>query len=298
MRLSRMIELLDYEGHGGQAPDLFFLQDSVFVSVAKADEDQRPLERTVPGLFPGLRTSVIALTGANIPLYREFLEIILGNRALPGLLVLPLSIRSFSPQWMCKPFYTYDQLRRELSGYRTEGRYGPDREVDVEEDQPLDEYARLRAEFPILGERGLLDVEKEIKSLKHDPARRSLRPKMAYIFFYLFAFDRGHPHLALWRELFARAAKAGLRILVYIMPVNVERCRKEVGPEFDRVFKANAALLRDFAAEQARNHGVRVTDFLEVMGRECFYDYTEHLNQEGRQRFQALLRPEVLAALT
>ena len=98
-------ELLDAE------VDVLYLGDSTLLF----PEGEVTTGEILQGLLPEYKVGEIAHPAYNLDLYLHYVRYILRSAHRPRAIVIPVNMRSFSPEWDLRPGYQFDKVKRTLT---------------------------------------------------------------------------------------------------------------------------------------------------------------------------------------
>jgi hypothetical protein len=118
--------LMSYDSRW-KAPEILFLGDSVLGRIAREDTDRRTLDQMVEDFLTSRkRLLCISHPAYNLRIYYHLLQIFKCTRQKPKQVILPINMRSFSPQWDLNPAWQFNEEIDALKKYvQTSGRRTP-----------------------------------------------------------------------------------------------------------------------------------------------------------------------------
>jgi len=294
---------------GHPCSDVVFLGDSTVLRVANEDQDRRSTAEMLAGDLSGAARVLELSHGAyHMAIYYHMVNTLRVTRQQPRLIIVPINMRSFSPQWYLRPSWQFAPeirlLRKYYSGQGLRLRYKKARTGKLE-----GEYRKTRVVYPMSSVRTVGPFE-ELRLNNPDSAtEQEKRRKELFIYFFLHPISESHPLLMKLREMVELAQMLRIRMLFYITPINVEAAIRSVGQEFERYFSMNVKIVEDAFAEQKcvfvkDTEGndlcdslTAYTDYSRALGSDCFFhteSIDEHLNQKGRRFISKGIRNVVL----
>ena len=115
-----LLELFACFGKEG-GKDILYLGDSVVERISRYDADRRTLGEMFTDQVSDLfSTLVISRSAYNAELYRLLLMVVAEMRYHPRFVIVPINIRSFSPQWFFNPSWQFPQERMLLQQFVVE----------------------------------------------------------------------------------------------------------------------------------------------------------------------------------
>jgi hypothetical protein len=284
--------LIGHYGNAGAAPELLLLGDSVSERVANEDTDRRTLHQMMIGRVPPTRTCLaISHTAYQPAIYRDLMEALARLPRSPRVVMLPINLRAFSPQWHGSPLWALSQEHAAIRAYLAD----PDRPIaaiaDVEAgDGFFDQFDRTRVRLQLSS----LTRNGDLRAISLVPtdnaAEQKVRYRELFAWHYAYAFDESHPKLVALREAIALIGKMNATAICYLTPINVEAGLDLHGRRFREVVAALAERIAGSLAPTLDAGGHRFADFSATLGREFFFKNnlaTEHLNARGRDKLAA-----------
>lgn len=282
-----------------KAPQILYLGDSVLERVSWSDKDKRTLDRMVAGHLPaGKRLLCISHSAYHLKVYYYLLRILKCTRQRPELVVLPVNMRSFSPQWDWNPAWQFDEEIRILKNYiETPGMEIPVLETLLDS-VPLTEAEKMKeVKYPFTDLRRFGEFHDLIKSIPSTENEKAARKKQIYIFHYLHALTSTHPKVQALLMIVDLLRELNIDLMVYITPINYQGGARFVGEGFCNKLRANTSILRDLMFEYIEQKTVHFLDLSETLSSEYFFhadEATEHLNQDGRTQLAERITSEII----
>src|SRR5688500_14215929 len=98
----------NYNDKNREAPEILIFGDSVMERVADDDVDRRPLHQMIKdSLLPRYHCISISYSAYNPKIYYYFVKSLEKLKKYPKIIVLPINIRAFSPQWDLRPHWQH-----------------------------------------------------------------------------------------------------------------------------------------------------------------------------------------------
>lgn len=267
-------------------PDIVYFNDSVMGGHTDAESRATMAEM----LAECLGRSVYPVSGAGYTpvLFREYADLLSVLPGKPRLVIFSINLRSFSDEWFFTPRWLYSRaalFTRLLARPPRFGEYlgylfSPVREAgDFLVGRRTSPQADHAAYFTAHGDR--VAALKAIPADGLDPSQQAIRAH--FIENYMIGVDRSHPMLAGAVEAAKAFKAAGVAVLPYLTPVDVEEGTRLVGPEFAARIDESARAVMEALAEG----GAPGLDLSRALGTEYFVDRDyacEHLDLAGRRR--------------
>lgn len=274
------------------APDTLVLGDSVLERVANHDRDRRSLAQMIIEMMPDdTRTECISYSAYHIGVFYLLMQAFSVMNFTPSLLIIPINMRSFSPQWHLNPLFRcqqHIQILKKFIGSELHSivpdLYGADHSVGIREffntstTQPFSSYNKV-SDF--------LDI---INTVPTTTAERNWRFKNLFIYHYLLPLSSDHPNLHILSDFLKLADKCNFKVLLYTTPVNFEGGVQYVGEVFMEQLLTNVRVVKESLAASSNSSALRgqsftFCDFSVSLDCSHFFnphESTEHLNESGR----------------
>lgn len=285
-----------YEAVMQQKPDIVLFGSSVEKHRAPKDQDRRTLhEILADSLARPLKVQPISGGAFHLELYEGFIEHILRHYDFSGVLIIPINLRSFSPEWHQRPEYQFEQEKLILR----EGRYWggflstlsvfkyqyTSNKITAEEFQ----NAPVRLGDKVQGK--VKDFINEIDT----PAPQFM--KEGFLLNYLNGLHAEHGKVQALRRICQSLKQAQIRAFFYISPIDYEKGIMYYPHHFRKIVNENISLLQEIIEAE----GYSLLNLVDLCASSDF-DYSiranEHLNERGRQllakHLAAYLEKEVL----
>lgn len=295
--LDKLIEAFD-QHH--VCPEVLYLGDSTVFRVSNDDEDKRSTSDMLAEYFKGTYRVLELSHGAyHLEIFYHLLRILKRMRHRPRLIILPINMRSFSPQWYLRPNWQFraeiELLIRYYSGHIHTRRYRKHKYSKYQ-----DAYEKKPVHFPLSEIRTIGEFEDIRLSHYFSKVQQDRRTRELFIYFYLYPISEEHPLLIKLREILSLAKILNCKIMAYITPINIVAARRNVGQEFDSYFSKNLNIVSDvFEKKNSRvitkleifnidflNDSAICLDYSRGLGSDYFFhdqSIDDHLNQKGRR---------------
>jgi len=257
------LEINALQGALANGVNVVMFGDSVNRDYAATDHDRRAISEMLDDMLPGSAVHAVDHPAYHAELFREFVRYILQT---PGgkvrLFVVPINLRSFSPEWHLRPDY---QFVRE--------RYLLNRLPFIADFLFQGVSARSFLNTPILYGNTQIGTVGEFERSTVDLMRTG------FIYHYMQPLEARHPKLLALEEIEKLARRARIPVIFYITPVDwvLAEC---VGVDgFARQVSSSCELVQNALSS------CTVIDLSLSLG-SCFFHHTarpyEHLNEIGR----------------
>ncbi|WP_216907215.1 hypothetical protein [Synechococcus sp. CCY 0621] len=296
--LTRLLELFSSEE---TAPNVLYLGDSVVERTSKHDSDARTLGKMLADCLHD-KLSVASISGSayHMQVFLGFVQILSTLRLQPKMLVLPINLRSFSPQWDLNPLWRLEPEIAAIKSYLAEPHRGSPVLEKADQNKlvdAIDSYANRVVEYPLSEFSQIGQFREVIASNPQDETEKNCRWRHIYIFHYTHPLDCSHPKLGVLTEIINQLADMGIKILLYITPINYCAGLRHVGSEFEAIVRENIRVITNCIDQHTSLDSTRLLDYSTLLTSDYFFhdnDPTEHLNQAGRSALANSLADQVL----
>lgn len=258
--------------------DILIYGDSVSERVSRFDADKRPLHRMLEDVLID-RYTIHSITHSaySIKVYYLLTLVLLSVGVQPAGILLPVNLRSFSPQWHENPLFQCSRHVEQLCDFLDDM---ADIDVaDLRRGATVRSFLRAPVDYPFGTSGTVADFQKLIMSRPRTEREQAVRKRAIFVFHYMNRIAPSHPMLDVLRRLVALSEHAGIRIMAYFTPVNYMAGIKHVGDDFREVMLANKKLITDSMPHTP------CLDCSTSLAPEFFFhedEPTEHLNDRGR----------------
>jgi hypothetical protein len=243
-------------------------------------------------LLPGRKVGELSHAAYGMDVYRSYINFMLRQGYRPALVIIPINMRAFSPEWDQRPSYQFTQEKRVLalglplarSFGRPLNRFGGYEPAITQDDflrSPV--YAGTtkigkvqdfedKDSIALLAEGG----GEQFVYYQELPADGDYQRLLTY--YYMAEVSPNHRKIGAMIDIAQRLQRVGVPVLFYVTPVNAELGDVYVGAAFRPQFTANVNVVREQLAAQ----GIELLDLSFALAAYFFTD-TEHLRQPGKQ---------------
>lgn len=292
--IEKIIDQFDRRDVG---PDVLYLGDSTVLRVANEDTDKRTTADMLAANLNGQARILEISHGAyHMEIFHHILGTLKRTRHRPRVIILPINMRSFSPQWYLRPQWQFrseiELLKRYSSGYSLKKHYRKQKYQNG--------YEKITVEFPLSDIKTIGEFE-ELR-MNSDPSviPDNNRRKELFIYFYLYPISEKHPWLINLKETISLVRSLQSKIIFYITPINIAAAIRDVGQEFEHYFSENIRTIKDVLIKENghiladedvdRNEFINVPivclDYSRKLDSDYFFhraSIDDHLNQKGRR---------------
>lgn len=297
--LTYLIGTYDRESH---APDVFCMGDSVWERLSRDDVDQRNIGQMLrDALHNTLDVAFITHSAYNLRIYLNLIKALERMKNRPGYMVLPINLRSFSPQWFLNPLWQFARENQVLEEYYA----SPEMNIPVIE--PVVEYPGLYNSFdatpvnyPLSEFKTVREFRELIASVPVEEEHIFFRIRQIFVFHYMHPLVETHPLLQYLDEALRRLAEMKTKTFVYITPINHQAGLRFCGEDFLTRVALNTRTVYEVVARHQVEGLPVCKDYGTLLPSEYFFhpdNATEHLNESGRHILVEQLKSELISMM-
>ena len=277
-------------------PALLVLGDSVYYRVSKYDTDRRTLSQLLYARLQesGLDAVCLNYSAYHPGVYAALLGALSRMPNRPAKVVLPINLRCFSPQWYLQPGNLFAEEIHILDVY-SPTKLIPEvtRQSNPDAVETFDATTVFYPDSPLntIGQFRFI-----AKAESRSDYQEAWKERQIAIFHYLHPLAPDHPHLLAAVEMVQRAARMGIKPIVYLTPINHRHGVRAVGERFEQLISENVSTVRQALQESAEASGGLFLDWSRAFEDDLFFhpgERTEHLNQAGRLRLAELVQAAI-----
>lgn len=285
----------------GEGERILYFGDSVVERVSRDDVDKTPLGQIVANrLRPRYTTFVISHSGYRPGIYLALSRVLESAKKKPSLVILPINMRSFSPQWDWNPDFDFE---REITAIN---RYHRDPEKKMIRLVPTNQisvgfwkrqaFLRRKVRYPFSSCKRIRHFVDEIANKSEDSCAVDFRWRQIFIFQYLHPLEANCRQLRYLQTLLSFLRDLGLPVVSYLTPINYQAGVRYVGEVFKALVLENIGkIVQQMAGEPLtavsdtlyKGPKLTLADWTFLLTENFFFhrnEPTEHLNESGRNR--------------
>jgi len=268
--------------------DILLLGDSVSERTSNTDTDTTPLfEMVGKKLNKNIDYFAITHSAYYTDIYLLYIALLKALNVKTDNIIIPINIRSFSPQWDLNPmFQCTGHIQQLLTALNKKGITN----FNSYKSKPLtvSEFKKTSAEYPESRLNKIAQFENVISSSPKSEIDKTERKKAILTYHYMNRIERNHRKLSALADLAAFCQENTIKLLVYMVPINYEAGERYIGNQFTHNLKANVSIISDTLTSKSTgfNNKIIFKDFSTLLQSGSFFNQdetTEHLNQYGRE---------------
>ncbi len=266
--------------------------DSVSKRTADEDSDKRTLQKMVEHELSLKKISANYFSGKgfHLRLFRHFISAMRENDKKPALVVIPINIRCFSPQWMYHPHWQFEKEIRTFCKKFMIPYTGPITKFpDTSKKYWKMPMSCHESNYSTIGD--FMKIIKKKDGL--DENERLFRLKQLFIFHYLYKLSSDNDRLCSLNTLIK---ENNFRLLLYFTPLNYSGGEDLLGSVFSDIIEENKKIIMNTVVRDQAVNNIVIKDHTKLLDSTYFFsrhDPTEHLNEAGRKRLSKLLAEEI-----
>jgi hypothetical protein len=252
--------------------DILIFGDSSNWYTAKKDTDKRSISRMLRDRLPGCTVRSITHAAYHPEVYAAFCEYIVRQKTLPRIVIIPINLRSFSPEWDKNPRYQFEKQKIILEGGLHLAFYHPLRVLKYKFN------AISRKEYfntPVF------NGNKEIGKIKHMHGIKN-----QFILKYMYPLTPGHRKIKALVKIANLLSRHNITAVFYFTPIDYRAGERHLPGQSTGRLKENITFIESLLKDTG--HGCHLLNLsLDLKSRYFAWQekgsINEHLNQEGRQ---------------
>lgn len=281
-------DILAFQDYLESEVDIIYFGDSTLWYPVSSQTTAEILQ----GMLPEKTIGEISHAAYGMDVYLAYVEYMVERGYTPELLIIPINMRSFSPEWDQRPEYQFVEEKRILQyGNMLVHLFG--RPIDImggfSTDITQEEYLLTNVysgtvpvgqvqEFEdALGSAPLEELAAEQFVYYSEPTEDADQAALL-TYYYMYQLTPEHRKVQAMLEIVDLLASSPTEVLFYLTPINVELGEVYLPDAFAQQFARNTGLIVDLLA--ARD--ISLIDMTTDLPAFYFSD-TEHLRQNGKQ---------------
>jgi len=260
-------------------------------------------------MLPECTVAEIAHPAYNLHLYQYYVRHIVHSANPPRVIVVPVNMRSFSPEWDRRPGYQFveEKVVLTLGPLLSQVLWRPMQAFGGFEPK-ISQEAFL--DTPVYREETQIGTVRDFEQLTDDSTGQALQGDTGFAYHdvlpsaddeealqqfltyrYLSGLHPDHRQLKAMLDIAEMGQEHDVRILFYITPVNYQQGQRYVGDSFREVVSKNVDVVKSLLLDQT---GIALVDLAFDLEAFAFVDM-EHLRETGKEyvavRLAAAIKP-------
>lgn len=276
--------------YDGAAPaDVLYFGDSVLLRVSRNDVEKSTLDQIFARKLAGKYGVLgIAHTAYHMLVYRELARVLQKTTHRPKVVVLPINLRSFSPQWDYHPSWQFlDEIAAARRYWlKSAPIYIFENDTEIINTTLLRLYLATPVYYPETGLKTVGYFRNIIDTKPENEAQRTLRLQNIFRFHYMHELVASHRKIRALSDIIRLLNGLGVHVIAYVTPINWRAGEKYAGNMFVARVKSNVRLIKSKIDSACLGSMTTFADFSLLLDSDCFFgedNSTEHLNEKGRE---------------
>lgn len=271
--------------------NVVYFGDSIITSFAKFDQNKKSISTMLQNKQPNLLIARVSHNAYHMGLYLEYARYIVAQENLPQAVIIPINLRTFSPEWDMRPEYQFEKEARFLQNNNN---------LFIQSfNKPLSIFRWYKPEItrqqyettPIYnGTRKVGIVRDFERMISQNPTSANIENSLIY--FYLYQLNADHRKLQSMIELVDIYRAHDIDVIFYVTPIDYQIGESYFGEHFTEQVAQNIALITSTLQER----DVILLDLSFSLTSE-FFDWqgypNEHLDENGRNFIAEQLSQEL-----
>ncbi|MDG1893473.1 MAG: hypothetical protein P8J37_01055 [Fuerstiella sp.] len=264
-----------------EQPDVVYFCDSTNRWIDDEDVDRRPIAGILEDYMAG--ESVCALDNGSwhAQIYDAFLDAMIRQESVPSKLVIPINLRSFSPEWHKRPQYQFPDLIAQLEVSKRpwkQGLFAPMKMLGLSTTTGVSPHEFMNT--PVYFKDDHVGRVCDFTGPKYDiPTPELTRNK--FILHYMYPLQVSHPKLKALRRIAEKCHDHQVQAVFYITPVDIRTGQQAIPGEFAQWIQRNCNVI----CRAVQSSGGVVLNLSEALAPADFSWHlypNEHMCQTGR----------------
>lgn len=262
--------------------DIIYFGDSVVFWSPPEEGGNTIIGDLLQDLMPNLKIETIYHAAYHMDIYLKFCEYIINDEHRPKIIILPINIRSFSPQWDMNPGFQFEKEKIFLShrNYLFRSFYKP---LSIFKMFSPEVTQRDYENTPVFEGDILIGRVKDFSNPEYNIWSEE-KMKGIIKFSYLYPLSVEHRKIKSMLMIARLLKKNNIEAVFYIVPVDYQSAEEYLGRRFYEEIAKKTTLIKSVLAKE----GIDVLDLSFKIEKGLFYwkDYkyiNEHLVREGKK---------------
>lgn len=261
---------------------IIYFGDSTMRWAGINDTDKRPIGI----MLQDIRNSPVTVISSNayhLGVYEQFSSYICNSQNKPEVVIFPINLRSFSPEWDTRPQYQFDDQIRQIRTSNNPISNLRERFFRVfggkQEGQNEILWKNQIVYYNTTPVGKVIDFNFKMTERDTD-IEQKIRKK--FIYQYLYNLNSTHRKLASLNKTINNYKNCGVKPIIYITPIDYQNGAKYLGQSFTEIVDNNIQVILSVGKENL----MQINDLSFSLDSKYFTYYlnpSEHLDQYGRK---------------
>jgi len=230
--------------------DIVGFGDSSVYFHAKEDDIDKSIFKILSGFYPQLSLHEFNSPAYHLDLYENMIRFFIAEHKNVKILIIPINMRSFSPQWNMNPGYQFEEENIAMKNYNNwifRVFYKPLAVFKLFLPKIKDHDYNNAIVYN--GDKAVGRV-KEFLSRRYSDWKSEKYIKDKFIFHYMYSLGKEHRKISSMLRINKMAKLNNINVIFYVTPIDYESGNKAVGPEFQRRINDNVSVIKKIASKE------------------------------------------------
>lgn len=263
--------------------DVLYFGDSTLHYVNIVDQNKTPLYEKVSEKISPLTLGVMMHDSYQSEIELAYLREMVKQKYFPKYVIIPINLRSFSPEWDLRPGFQFPDEKVYLDYIHTPLEiFLPFFEnFQVPEMNASDQRAYLNAD--VYNGDKIIGKAPQMEDTTHVD-KYSDRLKQLTTYFYMYRLHKEHRKVQALIRIAELLKNSKTKVIFYITPIDIDTGNKYVGSDFEKRISENSSLLVSLLQDDATVINLSKTLHTKDFSWKAEGWYTnEHLLESGRE---------------
>jgi len=276
---------------------IFYFGDSVIERISKFDKDQRTIDQLLEAKQKNsYKIACLSHSAYHMGIYYPLISVLVKNKYIPKYLIVPINMRSFSPQWFFEPSWQFDYEIKLINKFLDNPNSRVFRYFPKKMRGSYNKYLNINIDYPLVPFKKIKEFVEWEHKFPIDNDEFNYRKKVIFIFHYLYKLNGSHIRLNQLINICDIVSNTDIKIILYVTPINFRAGIKFVGCEFLNYFNDNLKIISNAMARFEYCENIKFIDLSTRFSPNLFFHddlATEHLNENGRNMLVNILSEEL-----
>lgn len=281
-----LMNFISYFNNKKKNPSILYFGDSVCERISRHDVNTCPLAELVKKKLEDYASlEYITHSAYHSIVYYYFLRIFQIFPAKPRLIIIPINIRSFSPQWDLNPAWQFNDeiniLRKFLKNPNID-LHLPD---ITDKEISYDKFNEVKIRYPMTDFDTIGKFRKLIDTHPGQTDEKKYRLKQIFIYHYMHKLKASNRKLRFFKKIDDYLSEKYIKHIFYLTPINYQAGIRIVGDYFNKVIDQNINTVKKIIHVNKKRRFAVFKDYSKLFQSDLFFHSdlsTEHLNEKGR----------------
>ena len=260
--------------------DIIYFGDSV---VEGEKEHKETIPKMLQGLLPHHSVGAICHGAYNADIYLHFFKYMTRKDYYPRAVIIPINMRSFSPQWDMNPYWQFEKEKIFLSGNNSFLLRVFCKPLSIFK---MFQRRITRGDYentPVFDGDNFAGRVKDYDNPSHEVySGQNMKNKIK--FYYMYSLSENHRKVESMAKIAEISKKYNIKVIFYITPLDYQTGVKHLGNRFYERVAENAGIIKSVLAKK----GFEPLDLSFSLGTKSFnwkHDvyHNEHLAKKGKK---------------